>query len=201
MAQISLNKLTNLSTNKPADLHDSYKCNNIFLDRGTFFVFHSTISRLKLDTLYNMRTVVKLQSCEMRIWNNGKNSAFFFFLSPFCFSNCLEYLSLKFISKQSFPFSRLTAHCLYLSLAFLLFCSVLWTLYNILYLHEISCTYRARTMTHSYLCLQAHIAYVFLQDSEATQCLINWLDFLPESFSIEALAITLYGINSCRLIK
>lgn len=53
-----------------------------------------------------------------------------------------------------------------------------------MYLHEISCTFRARIMTRSYLCLQAHITYEFLQDSGATQCLINWLDFFPESFSI-----------------
>lgn len=57
-------------------------------------------------------------------------------MSCFCyfFSNCLEYLSLKFISKQSFIFSCLTAHCSYLNLAFLLFCSVLWIFYNLFYI-------------------------------------------------------------------
>lgn len=93
------------------------------------FVFHSTTVSLKRVRLYNMHTVVKLQHCEVRIRDNGKNSAFFFF--SFCFSNCLKYLAEIHIKTK---FSFLSSHSLYLNLASLSFCSVLWTLYNLFYI-------------------------------------------------------------------
>ena len=55
---------------------------------------------------YKQAYLVKLQHCGVRIWDNGKNSAFFFFW-PFCFSNCLKYLTEIHIKTK---FSFLSSH-------------------------------------------------------------------------------------------
>ena len=118
------------------------------------FAFHSTTVSLKRVKLYSMHTVVKLQHCEVRIW--GKFSLFFFFWS-FCFSNCLKYLAEIHIKTK---FSFLSSHSLYLNLAFLSFCSVLWTLYNLFYISMKSVAPSGQGLWPVHICVSKYTSHM-----------------------------------------
>lgn len=58
-------------------------------------------------------------------------------------------------------------------------------LYLVLYLHEIRCTFKGKDYAlFIFVSPTTHITYGFIRDSGVIWCLINWLDFFPESFYI-----------------
>lgn len=161
----------------------------MFLDRGTiFFCFSHTIFEPKLGTLFNMYIIVKLQSCvKWECGTMGKNSLIFFFL-VILFIKLFGVVLTKSDTKTnlSFLLSQRTLFILQPRIFFYYYFALFYGYFKPCFMSPWD---QLLLQGKDYALLifvspSTHVTYGFIRESGVVRCLINWLDFFPESFHI-----------------